>query len=197
VPPFRKQLRLPLFKGEALVNTQTITNWIQTLTGLAVLGGLVLIVWELQQVRDVSMAQMTSDGFDIAAQLLIAEIGENPAEVFEKSCSAPATLTESDLMVLDAYNRALLIQVRRPYTIERRSGLYVGTWKEIAPLSLGGIFDNLAGRIWWQENRFSLPEEIRLFGDELVENPGHRDCFVNDWKNLINAEASKSPSAGS
>lgn len=84
------------------MKAQAIANWIQTLTGLAVLGGLVLV----------AMAQMTSDGFDLAAQLTLAEMGENPALVFDKACTNPAALSESDLMVLDSYNREMVHECR-------------------------------------------------------------------------------------
>jgi hypothetical protein len=173
---------------ETIVKTQAIANWIQTLTGLAVLAGLVLVVWELQQGRDVAMAQMTSDGFDLAAQISLAEMGENPALVFDKACTNPAAMSESDLMVLDSYNRALLIQIRRAYTIERRSGLYAGTWKEIAPWSFGGVFDTVPGRIWWRESKDHLPAEIQDLGDELLSNQSDdRSCLAVRWKTLIAA----------
>ena len=40
------------------MKSQALTSWIQILTGFAVLAGLGLVVWELQQTRDLVRAQL-------------------------------------------------------------------------------------------------------------------------------------------
>ena len=45
------------------MNSQTIANGIQTLTGIAVLIGLALVVLELRQSRGLARAQLAADGW--------------------------------------------------------------------------------------------------------------------------------------
>ena len=44
------------------MNSQTIANGIQTLTGIAILFGLALVALELRQPRELARAQLAADG---------------------------------------------------------------------------------------------------------------------------------------
>jgi len=75
------------------MDSQTIFNWIQTVTGLAVLVGLGLVIWELQQNREAMQSQLTSDGWQMLTNRNASVLGESPAEALAKGCEAPSTLT--------------------------------------------------------------------------------------------------------
>ena len=46
------------------MDTQKVAHWVQIATGAAMLVGIGLVVWELEQSKDVAMAQLTSDGYN-------------------------------------------------------------------------------------------------------------------------------------
>ena len=54
------------------MNYQSLSNWIQIVTGIAILVGLGLVVLELRQSRDIALAQLSSDLFMMrSAQLSV------------------------------------------------------------------------------------------------------------------------------
>ncbi len=176
-----------------MMNSQRLTNWIQILTGSAVLLGLGLVIWELRQSREVAIAQLTSDGYGIAMGRTISEMGENPGASLVKACEDPASLTSTELVVLNAFHKSLVIEVMRAFRIEQRSGLYEGTWKQIANGGFGVIFQTAAGRVWWE--RQSLPEEVSEVGESILKSePFHLECWLEDWKSGIEKHLSANES---
>ena len=85
------------------MRSQAITNGIQILTGLAMIIGLALVVWELQQTREVAKAQLTTDIFDEGLQISSFKIGEDLPSAFAKACEDPASLTGPDFTALNGY----------------------------------------------------------------------------------------------
>ena len=67
------------------MDSQKDADWVQIATGVALLVGLVLVVWELSQSRDVATAQLSSDGTDRYLQSAVPRMGENPAAALAKS----------------------------------------------------------------------------------------------------------------
>ena len=149
---------------------------IQVTTSVAVIAGLGLVVWQLQQVRDVTMAQLTSDGYDQGTQILIAQMGEAPSIPLEKACNNPESLSDADILVLNAFFSARLLQVLRPYNIEKRTGMYTNAWQDIAPGTFFWIFSSSPGRDWWEQRRTTVQVEVREFGDRVLEQGSNSLC---------------------
>ena len=55
---------------------QRFLNWIQIATGIGVLIGLILVIFELQQTQAISLAQLTSDGADQVQKQSLVWISE-------------------------------------------------------------------------------------------------------------------------
>jgi len=166
-----------------------ISNWIQIATGVALLIGLGLVVWELQQSRDVAVAQLTSDGFSNWRPIDIANMGESPATVLAKACRDPQSLTDEDLEVLGAYYSAIVSSIDRNYKIEERSGLYDGVWRRTAQALFGFVLNTVAGRTWWEAEKVWYPH-LQDISATIAEAVSPRDeCWTDSWRNRI-AEAS-------
>ena len=171
------------------MNWEKVNSWIQTITGIAVLIGIVLVVLELQQNQEAAQSQLTSDGFGMLNQSHISMLGESAAEVLAKSCDAPETLTTADLIVLDHYfTDVALTRINRLYSLNRR-GSFVSDeyWKS----DLGqwnGIFSIPAGRAWFRSGQFSFPDEVRQFGEDVLADWKPAPCISADWKPLIMEE---------
>ena len=58
------------------MNSQALSSWIQAIGAIAILGGLGLVVWELQQAREIAKAQQASDGSAGYSQRVQAMMGE-------------------------------------------------------------------------------------------------------------------------
>ena len=68
--------------GKKRMNIDKANIWIQLTTAFAVLVGIGLVVWELQQVRTLTRAQLTNDMFSITAGNHAAMLGENAAALY-------------------------------------------------------------------------------------------------------------------
>lgn len=84
------------------MNYQSISNWVQIVTGIAVLASLGLVVREMQQSHDIALAQLSSDLYMMRSQHNSALMGESPTDVIEKACDSPEELTKSDYRILRA-----------------------------------------------------------------------------------------------
>ena len=150
-------------------------DWIQILTGLGVLFGLGLVIWELQQAREIAKAQQVSESFSRYSQRLQAMMGEESARAVAKACTQPDDLEIEDMLVLDKYYIEVVNSVRVAYQMSRTaSALAVFDWRPWLP-SLEEIFRTKYGRFWWR-NRYPFEEEIWEEGNRLLAEFEINDC---------------------
>ena len=156
------------------MNSQRVFNSIQIITGVAVVAGLGLVIWELQQTRQVARAQLTSDSFAAGLQISTAMFGEKAAAAEAKACSEPDALTDEELLILFNYYLSKFSVNRRLKVIEERSGLYEGDWLRFAEGAFRQIFDTPVGRAWWKQAL--VEEEYRELGDRILSQLGEPAC---------------------
>lgn len=95
-------------------------SWIQFVTSFAVVVGLILVIFELQQNREATMSQLSSDYYQILVQHNSAAFGENLADSLAKACNDPEGLTHAEHIVLEAYYSQLISGVQRLYYLSQR-----------------------------------------------------------------------------
>ena len=150
------------------MESQKLSNWTQLVTGVAVLIGLGLVVWELQQARQLARAQISSESFAFGAQNNAGLLGEEAAAVIAKACRAPEKLTEVDYVILNAHYANRVNVLMRMQIIEQRSGLYDGDWHRFAPGVFNRIFETAAGRGWWKSAPSRYEGELAKVGNDLL-----------------------------
>jgi hypothetical protein len=168
------------------VNSQRIVDWIQIITGVALVLGLALVGVELTQSRDVAEAQLSSEGINQHHQSLIALMGENPAPALAKACHDPQALSDNELVVLDSYYASLITAVNRYYLIEKKTGLSEGRWAESADSAFFLMFRSLPGRTWWEHEKDFFAPEIGSFVESLTnKTPPSNGCWISNWRARI------------
>ena len=114
------------------MNSQQVATWAQVITGIAVLIGLGLVVWELTQARALARAQLTSESYTVAIQTTTSLLGEDPLAAVAKACDRPNELTTQDTLVLKRYYEGLLGRAMVLRTIAERDELLDRDyWREI------------------------------------------------------------------
>ena len=157
------------------------------------------MIWELQQSREVAIAQLTSDALDQILQMDLAETGENPNVVLAKACENPNSLTNADLWVLQAHFFANVGFILRACLIEQRTGLYEGVWIETAHARVDGAFLSRAGLTWWETQRNTYPQEMADLVDSIIverhasANNSSQDCHLDEWRKAIQAGSDAMP----
>ena len=83
--------------------TARFSNWFQIISNVAIIFGLGLVVYELNQSKQLASAQFVIDDFERLTSIQIAIMGEDPREALAKAALHPADLNERDVVALDAY----------------------------------------------------------------------------------------------
>ena len=132
------------------MNSQSVNNVVQTVTGIAVLIGLGLVVWELRQTRQFMEFEAIDRSFAQEMETRRASMGENPMQAYAKAC-AGEELTLEDQLVLENYFGLRLINVVRGFAIQRRSDVNAPGARFSAERDLTEIFALRQGQAWYQE----------------------------------------------
>lgn len=165
---------------------------IQSITSIAVIAGLGLVVWELQQNREAATAQLTSDGFMYTSAVNQTVMGEDTANVLAKACDNPEDLTRADYYVLDNYYLEILARFRRITFLQQRTSLYDDASFEVG-LGLGNLFDSAPGRAYLKR----AAERDTVVGDVLrtkIENWNGETCteYFGEWQKGVERELATS-----
>ena len=159
------------------MNSEKLNNWVQTITGLAIVIGLILVVWELQQNQDATLSQLSSEYWHFASQERAAIFGEDAANVLAKACHEPANLTESDLIILEQYYEGFIARISRLMILRDRGGFYGrNQWRE-ALFGLDMLFMSQPGRAYWKSvaSKWVNPE-IYTAGNEYLASWNQPMC---------------------
>ena len=135
-------------------------DWIQLLTNLAVVIGLVLLIYELNQSRNLTRAQVVDQVYGAAVNRNLALMGESPEQAIAKSVFRPEEITESDAIILTQFYTALLVSWLRNKD-EHGVGYFGSSYEQV--ISSEAYFINtVPGRKWWNSVReFQTPEIIQ------------------------------------
>lgn len=156
-----------------------LTDWLQIITSVVVIAGLGLVIWELKQARELTQAQLTSEGWARLSERNMAIVGENGAAVLAKACDQPGTLTSSEARVMEAITNDRLNAVNRIFALNVDAGLYTGTgvdWTRFAKLSFEEIFSTEFGRRWWKVTRHRWAPEVVALGNQYLDEVGEPSC---------------------
>lgn len=170
------------------MDSSKLNNWIQSITGIAVLLGIGLVVFELQQNREATISQLSSEGFQVVSQMNSSVLGDQPAEALAKACEKPDELTTAELVVLDHYYTDLIMRTRRIRTLGERGSFYgPDQWKEDYG-QWAFMFETAAGRAYWKS--FPHDPELQRVGDELLSNWSRPTCgeLYASWREQIAEE---------
>ncbi len=143
------------------------------------IAGLGLVIWELQQARELAQAQLTSEGWARLSERNMAIVGEAGAEVLAKACDQPGALTAADLQVMEAITFDRLNAVNRIHALNRDAGLYSGDgadWTRFSQQAFGEIFATEFGRGWWRATRHRWEPEVAELGDRYLDQAGRLTC---------------------
>ena len=158
--------------------TDRLNLWIQVVTSVAVIAGLGIVIWELQQTRTLFGLQMRLETTTAMSEHLSSIFGDTAAATLEKACFNPEELNRSDQIILDAYFGSLMTF---PYRIRVQADVagFDVNWRRSVVSQAGQVLSFPSGRRWletWQSIDPGINEVIAsvLNGGEV---PSCRDRF--------------------
>lgn len=150
------------------MDSHRMDRWVQGLSALGILFGLVLVTLELNQSARLVRAELGSGSMEYRQNLLSSVRGETLAAALAQSIDDPAGLTREQQVVLHAWYQDVVGQVlRQSYLV--RLGVFQDPVEPFAAIQARTYFGTAWAQAWWQENRTSYPEYLRALFDEEIE----------------------------
>ena len=140
---------------------------LQLLTNLAVVAGILVLIFELNQTRELAQVQTVDNAYLAAMSRNLALLGETPQESIAKAIFKPSEITEEDVVVLTQYYTAIVVSWRR-LKDDRAIGYFGGGWEDVVAEEAFN-FNTQFGRRWWLSYRQFGDAEIIGVVDRVLE----------------------------
>lgn len=147
-------------------------EWLQIVTNVGVLLGLVAVVYQIEQANQHALAGIADSSYQLNAGNLNQLMGENPAFAVSKAMTDPANMTDSDRVTWDARLQQVMYEAEFYYTMEQ-VGIYKQPfWHEIVRNMARRNLAYPLGLEWWAKNReWQNPTIQGLIDEALDESP--------------------------
>ena len=157
-----------------MMSKDRLSTAVQITTLLALVIGLLLVLWELRITRDIARVELIAEGSAQNSARIQAMMGEESAASWARACDAPESLTTEDLIILEHLHLEILNNLRSAFAIERIAGdLAVIDWLNRTS-NFRRIFGTPYGRWWWQQ--LKLDSEISVAAEAYLAEHGYPDC---------------------
>jgi hypothetical protein len=169
-------------------------GWLQLSANLAILTGVVLVIFQLRQSANLLEFQILKQDDDsyIAGELMM--IGENYADTWQKMIEEPENLNLAEMRAIESHLWAHdIVRWRNMYDLHSRGLLDEDAWKRRVREDLVYELAHPYGRAWWEEIRKipDLPRELVEFVDDGLAKAGHNAPLATFDRVLENAKKKK------
>ncbi len=152
-------------------------NWPQTITNLGIIAGLVLVGVQMKQNTDLLKTQLLYEESRRIIEQESQYIGENGAEVWAKSLTAPQDLSLAERRIMEALLWSYAEQLRSTRQLAEFGLLNDEEWRLRVRTETLFMLGNPYGRAWWKrysEDSTSLPSDLfDAVNERLRDNPGN------------------------
>ena len=128
-------------------STARFSNWFQIVTNIAIIFGLGLVVYELNQSKQIASGQFIRDNLARETSIRLAMMGEDPREALAKAALHPSDLNERDVVALDAYYESIVIGWFN-FRLSSQSADIDVPWQENVASSVQSQFSSEPARRW-------------------------------------------------
>jgi hypothetical protein len=125
---------------------EKITSWLGLFANIGLLGGLLLVAFQIKQSNDFAYAANSTVAYQQETDKWLAEMGENPAAVLTKARLHPRNLTPEEVWIVTSEVRWVISMFRRNARMEE-VGIFPRRWREtILPADAAEIGKNPVAR---------------------------------------------------
>lgn len=160
-------------------------KWIELFTAFAILAGLIVVVWELRQNRDLAEADLATQAYGQIQNHWQGLLGENPSAVVAKACSEPKELSDEEVGVYWAHLQMQFFNMHRNVYVDAAAG-FDSNVEEWIRSDMKYYLGTRLGRREFDRFGESWPPTMRQIANELIENDAVVPCEVT-WRNLTDA----------
>lgn len=151
-------------------------GWLQLSANVAILAGVVLVIFQLRQNADLLELQILKQEADsyISGELMM--IGENYADTWQKMVEEPENLNLAEIRAIESHLWAHdIVRWRSMYDLYSKGLLEEDVWKRRIREDLDYELAHPYGRAWWEEVKEipDLPPELVKFVDDGLAKADH------------------------
>ncbi len=150
-------------------------NWPQTITNLGIIAGLLLVGVQMKQNTDLLKTQLLYEESRRIIEQESQYIGDNAAEVWAKSLTAPQDLSLAELRIMEALLWSYAEQLRSTRQLAELGLLNDDEWRLRVRAESLFMLGNPYGRAWWKsysDDNISLPSDlVDAVNERLRSNP--------------------------
>ena len=132
-------------------------NAVQLITSIGLIVGIILVIWELRQAREIAKGEAVVASFAQYSQRVQTMMGENSAAAVAKACDYPDELTTEEMLILDRYYSEVINNMRHTLLVQSVSDdLAVFDWTQWVG-NFDHVFATEYGRWWWRNASWEQP----------------------------------------
>jgi len=164
---------------------KTDKSWLQPLqllTNFAVVAGILVLVFELNQTRDLAQVQTYDNAYHSAISRNLALIGEAPQVSLAKAIFKPDEIQPEDVVVLNRYYTVVVVSWRR-LKDKNAVGYFGGGWEQVVTQEARN-FNTQFGRKWWTSYRSVGDPDIVAVVDTILDRITIEESF-EFYNNLL------------
>ena len=151
---------------------------IQIITGITVVIGLGLVVWELQQTQALTRAQLAGDSWNLAYTRYSSLVGEDAMSVVAKACDASVPLSTEEKIVLYQVFFMHVGSLMRTREVETLGGFTTQRWKRMFDNLVGAVYAIPHGRNWVEARKSVLfDSEMMVYYEQKFDRTISSDCL--------------------
>jgi hypothetical protein len=150
-------------------------DWLQITSNIAIVIGLVIVIYELNQNHLHVRAQLLMDDYTNILSHQISKMGENPAIAIAKAKSDRAHLTEEQRIVVNAHLRFVYTRLSSE-SYMTQIGIFT-SWREVVIAVVQEEYNYEYAREWW----VSFRKIERAWNDQL-------DSLIDELLEVTNGE---------
>jgi hypothetical protein len=169
------------------MNSENASKWLSLFANFALLLGLGLVAYELNQNSQLARASLIHEGNALENQVWANLMGEVPVDVIAKAVECPEIMTYADFMAMDAFLFISMNMVYRVYELSKEGLFTDEEWRQEASDYSRWYLGNEFGKAWWdiEARVFFNPEFSSYVDDQLSLSGGDSYEYWGKIRNRI------------
>ncbi len=153
------------------MDNQEVGRWLQIVSNIGILGGLILVGFQLQQNGEILKTQVMSDESRRVTEQESILIGEEGARVWAKSMERPNDLDLQEQRIMEAFFWSVVENWEHTHKLSTQ-GLVDVDWKTRISDEAAYYFGYPYGRGYWNVVRTydHIPQDMKQVIDETLES---------------------------
>ena len=169
------------------MDSTRLNNIVQITTVIALVAGFAVVIWELQQGKDLAYAAILTDEITRFHDRSLALMGEDPREALAKASLEPDSLNEEDAVTLHGFYSTVTMNWAGIRLTAQVGGIDRIPWETTVKSQVSTYMSSPAGRKWlkhWAKNsELADPEVVRVALRAVEETD--RDYFGSSLRALL------------